>query len=76
LADITALDKYPCAACGAQAQWNPAKQLLVCPFCGTSTPFNVDAATLQIEELDLAKALREIPDQDRGWQADKCSVQC
>ena len=32
--DISALDKFPCAACGAQAQWNPAKQLLVCPFCG------------------------------------------
>ena len=76
MADITALDKYPCAACGAQAQWNPAKQLLVCPFCGTSTPFSVDAATLQIEELDLAKALREIPDQDRGWQAEKRTVQC
>jgi Zn finger protein HypA/HybF involved in hydrogenase expression len=76
LADITALDKYPCAACGAQAQWNPAKQLLVCPFCGSSAPFSIDAATLQIEELDLAKALREIPDQDRGWQAEKRTVQC
>ena len=32
--DISALAKFPCAACGAQAQWNPAKQLLVCPFCG------------------------------------------
>ena len=51
MADITALDKYPCAACGAQAQWNPAKQLLVCPFCGSSAPFSVDAATQKIEEL-------------------------
>ena len=76
MADITALDKYPCAACGAQAQWNPAKQLLVCPFCGSSAPFSIDAATLKIEELDLAKALREIPDQDRGWQAEKRTVQC
>ena len=24
------------SACGAQAEWDPAKQLLVCPFCGTS----------------------------------------
>ena len=74
--DISALDKYPCAACGAQAQWNPAKQLLVCPFCGTAAPFNVDAATGAIEELDLAKALRELPDEERGWQAEKRTVQC
>ena len=74
--DLTALDKYPCAACGAQAQWSPARQLLVCPFCGTAAPFNVDAATGAIEELDLAKALRELPDEERGWQAEKRTVQC
>jgi len=74
--DISALDKFPCSACGAQAQWNPTKQLLVCPFCGTAAPFTIDAATGAIEELDLARALREIPDQDRGWQAEKRTVQC
>ncbi len=74
--DLSALDKFPCSACGAQAQWNPARQLLVCPFCGTAAPFNVDAATGAIEELDLAKALRELPDEARGWQAEKRTVQC
>ncbi len=74
--DISALDKYPCPACGAQAEWNPAKQLLVCPFCGTAAPFNVNAATGAIEELDLAKALRELPDEERGWQTEKRTVQC
>ena len=72
--DICALDKFPCAACGAQAQWNPAKQLLVCPFCGSAAPFTVDAATGAIEELDLAKALREIPDRGSrlaGRKADR-----
>lgn len=76
MADIAALDKYPCSACGAQAQWSPARQLLVCPFCGTAAPFTVDAATGAIEELDLAKALRELPDEDRGWQTEKRAVQC
>ena len=74
--DISALAKYPCAACGAQAEWNPAKQLLVCPFCGTATPFKVDEATGAIEELDLAKALRELPDEQRGWMTEKRTVQC
>jgi Zn finger protein HypA/HybF involved in hydrogenase expression len=74
--DISALDKYPCAACGAQAEWNPAKQLLICPFCGSSTPFTVDATTGAIQELDLAKALRELPDDERGWLTEKRTVQC
>ncbi len=73
---ITALDKYPCAACGAQAEWNPSKQLLVCPFCGTATPFEVDETTGAFVEHDLAKALRELGDDARGWQAEKRSVQC
>ena len=76
MADVTALSKFPCAACGAQADWNPSKGLLVCPFCGTSAPFNVDANTGAIEELDLVKALRELPDDNRGWQAEKRTVQC
>ena len=76
MTDVTALKKYPCAGCGAQAEWDPSKQLLVCPFCGTSTPFSIDPATGAIQELDLLKALREIPDEDRGWQAEKRTVQC
>ena len=74
--EISALAKYPCAACGAQAEWNPAKQALVCPFCGTATPFKVDEASGAIVELDLAKALRELPDDERGWLAEKRTVQC
>jgi Zn finger protein HypA/HybF involved in hydrogenase expression len=74
--DISALDKYPCAACGAQAEWNPAKQLLICPFCGSSTPFTVDSKTGAIQELDLARALRELPDEERGWLTERRTVQC
>lgn len=76
MADIAALDKHACAACGAQAEWNPAKQLLVCPFCGTSAPFAVDPASGALVEHDLARALRELPDAARGWQAEKRTVQC
>jgi hypothetical protein len=74
--DIAALEKYPCAACGAQAEWNPSKGLLVCPFCGTSAPFCFDAQSGAIVENDLAKALRELPDEARGWLAEKRTVQC
>ena len=74
--DIVAREKYPCAACGAQAEWNPAKQLLVCPFCGTAAPFSIDQASGAIEEHDLAKALRDLPDAARGWEAKRKTVQC
>lgn len=76
MADISALEKHYCAACGAQAEWNPSKQLLVCPSCGTSTPFHVDAGSGALVENDLARALGELPDSARGWQAEKRTVQC
>jgi hypothetical protein len=74
--DVVALEKHPCAACGAQAEWNPAKQLLICPFCGTAAPFKVDPATGALVENDLVKALRELPDEQRGWLTEKRTVQC
>jgi hypothetical protein len=75
MAVATALEKHPCPACGAQAEWNPGKQKLVCPFCGTESPFHV-SETGQIEELDLVRALRELPDEQRGWLTEKRTVQC
>jgi hypothetical protein len=76
MSDVTALDKHSCAACGAQAEWHPARQRLVCSFCGTEAPYGVNLATGQMEELDLVRALREMPDDLRGWQTATRSVQC
>jgi len=75
---VSARQKFHCPACGAEANWNPAKQALVCPFCGTESPATLQtrgADTLIIEH-DLAAALRGIPDSARGWQAAKTSVRC
>jgi Zn finger protein HypA/HybF involved in hydrogenase expression len=74
--EVVAKPKFSCPSCGAEAEWNPAKQALVCPFCGTVSPAKLDAATGQIEEHDLVAALRSIPDEQRGWQAEKVSVKC
>ncbi len=74
--EVTAREKFPCPACGAQAEWNPAKQKLVCPFCGTESPYQVNASTGAIEEIDLVKALRELPDDLRGWHTERRSVRC
>jgi len=73
---ITALEKHECPACGAQAEWDPATQKLRCPFCGTESPYHVDRDQGRVVELDLVKALRELPDEERGWQTERRSVQC
>ncbi len=48
----TARQKFACPACGAEAQWNPAKRALVCPFCGTEiqTDEDIEAALGGVEE--------------------------
>lgn len=73
-----AREKFECPACGAEAHWNPAKQALVCAFCGTQSPATLQVRGVEtiIVEHDLAGALRAIPDSKRGWHADKVSVQC
>jgi len=67
----SARQKFPCPACGAEANWNPAKNALVCPFCGTESPATLQGlgAGTAIVEHDLAAALSAIPDSARGWQA-------
>jgi hypothetical protein len=70
-----ARDKFHCPACGADAQWNAAKKALVCPFCGTESPMEI-SPTGEVKENDLAEALRALPPGERGWKAEKKSVQC
>jgi Zn finger protein HypA/HybF involved in hydrogenase expression len=74
----TAIAKYHCPACGAEAHWNPGKHALICPYCGTESPaeLQVRGDETIIVEHDLAKALREVPDSARGWDARKTSVKC
>jgi hypothetical protein len=77
--EAVAQKKFSCPACGAEAQWNPAKKSLICPFCGTTSPAQVELdanGTEVVKELDLVAALRGIPDDKRGWQAKKTSVKC
>lgn len=75
-AEIGALEKHACAACGAPVEWNPAKQELACPFCGTVAPAELDRETGKVREIDLVRALREMPEDRRGWGTAKQSVQC
>ena len=75
--EIAALEKHPCAACGAQAEWNPAKQKLVCPFCGTEAPY---AGRQGHREGPGTGPRRRRCARSRtssaGWQTERRSVQC
>ena len=73
--EITAQQKFSCPACGAEATWNPAKQMLVCEFCGTQSPAELTGEGT-VKEHDLALALRDMGDELRGWETDKISVKC
>ncbi len=74
--EVRALDKHACPACGGQAEWNPAKQLLVCPFCGTESPYAIDREAGKVTENDLAAALAGVTEADRAFQETRRSVQC
>jgi predicted RNA-binding Zn-ribbon protein involved in translation (DUF1610 family) len=74
--EVSAALRESCPACGAKTEWNPGKQALVCPFCGTATPVEQAPDSEEVREIDLATALREVDEQDRGWQAQKRSVKC
>ena len=52
--EISALGKHACPACGAEAEWNPGKQALVCPYCGAVSPAKLADDGSVIEEHDLA----------------------
>ena len=74
--EIVARGKFSCPACGAEARWNPAKQALICPFCGTVSPAELKADGSGIQEHDLATAMRNLDADHRGWNTARTSVKC
>jgi len=65
LTELTAGQKLSCPACGGEAQWNPARQALICAYCGTESPYEVKADG-EIVEHDLVAALQAIPREARA----------
>jgi hypothetical protein len=74
--ESVALSAQQCPACGADATWNPSRQALVCPYCGTVSPATLASDGSGIREHDLAQALRAIPAERRSWEGARISVQC
>jgi Zn finger protein HypA/HybF involved in hydrogenase expression len=76
MSEITALKKFNCTACGAEAVWTPSKQTLVCPYCGTVANAELNKDTAAVRENDLLKALRSLPEDEQGWNTERKTVKC
>lgn len=76
MSEATALQKFHCPACGGEAVWNPGRQSLICPYCGTTSPAAVNEQSGEVKEHDLVAALRSYAQGRRGWQAERTSVKC
>jgi hypothetical protein len=76
MSETAALAKHACPACGAEANWDAARQALVCPYCGTVSPATLSADGALVREHDLAQALRALPDDKRGWERSRVPVKC
>ena len=74
--DLTALKKFNCTACGAEAVWTPSKRTLVCPYCGTVASAELASDTQAVKENDLLHALKNLTEDDMGWQAQRKTVRC
>ena len=76
MSELTAIRKFACPACGAEAVWNPTKKILSCPYCGTNSPAEIKGDGTLVEENDLIVALRALPEDQRGWAVARKSVKC
>jgi Zn finger protein HypA/HybF involved in hydrogenase expression len=76
MSEVTAIKKFNCTACGAEAVWTPSKQTLVCPYCGVVANVDLKKDVAAVRENDLLKALRSMPEDDGGWQVARKTVKC
>jgi DNA-directed RNA polymerase subunit RPC12/RpoP len=71
--------QFPCAQCGANVEFKPGADALVCPYCGHNNP--IEAADESIEELDfhahLAKAAEsEETEEVSAARCESCGAEC
>src|SRR4051812_44851893 len=77
--DVAAMGKRACPECGGELEWNAAKQVLACPYCGfipKDQPARGAATGGAIVEHDLERALREVGDDARGYGTETIKVKC
>ncbi|MGV8804486.1 MAG: zinc ribbon domain-containing protein [Polaromonas sp.] len=84
--------KHPCPECGADLQWNAARQALGCPYCGTivptpaTQPATANGAASSVAGADSGASAGVVeqdllaalrePASGRGWGQARREVQC
>jgi uncharacterized CHY-type Zn-finger protein len=64
--------KFPCASCGAYAEFNPELQALKCSYCGSVT--EIEKLDDEILEHDFNQALIQEPGEE--WQGGTRVIRC
>jgi len=78
MSEITALGKRACPDCGGELEWNAAKGVIACPFCGfipKEQPTRGEGAG-EIREHDVEQALAGPGNERRGYGAPTIKVKC
>src|SRR5574338_1510051 len=68
-----AVDRFPCAQCGASLHFKPASDVVKCDFCSFENPIPKRPWT-RIEEQDLAEGLAHI--ENAAAMEEKRTVKC
>ena len=77
MATVESLDRHACPECGGKAEWNPGKEVLCCPYCGTE--FCIDGPPPlpnAVEERDLLEELGRLDEESGQWVKAERQVQC
>ena len=78
MTQVTAIGKRACPDCGGDMEWNAAKQVLACPFCGfiPKEQPTVGGDNPAIVEHPLEQALANAGDEKRGYGIETVTVKC
>jgi ribosomal protein S27E len=79
MSEVKALGKRACPDCGGEMEWNAAKRVIACPFCGfvpKEQPSSQAEASGEIQELDLETALADASDEQRGYGTPTIKIKC
>jgi hypothetical protein len=75
---VAAMGKRACPDCGGELEWNAAKQVLACPYCGfipKEQPTRGEGGG-GIKEHDLEQALADVGNERRGYGSPVVKVKC
>jgi len=76
-AEVRSIERHVCAECGGKGEWDPAKRMLVCPYCGSGfARVSPPPLSSSIQEHDLDEMLARLGEASSTVQTAERRVQC